>query len=230
MPSTFWTRHNADAQTELTPKQPITEPLELEDGPRSPCNFMPHHSYLMMMSPAVHLGSNEANDGGGQTLVPDRDGTWWSFGCALTKIHECPDCTSTQFGNEEAGLLNRKVSRSVTTANLRDSTPTSEGFSEADTLVSEAGLLTKAPDQLYFHVPYTRFDIRLLFLFALLVAAFTLGWEGVSALGVKLQAYTLSALQMFSVAMEWSFEGIGYLIGRAVTRVVKGFIRGYHIE
>jgi hypothetical protein len=118
----------------------------------------------------------------------------------------------------------------LTTASSRDSTPTSVGFSEADTLVGEVGLFTKALNQLHFHVPYMCFDIRLLFLFALLVAAFTLDLEGVSTLGVELHAYTLSALQMFSVAMEWSFEGVGYLIGRAVTRVVKGFIRGYHLE
>jgi hypothetical protein len=68
----------------------------------------------------------------------------------------------------------------LTTASSRDSTPTSVEFSEADTLVGEVGLFTKALNQLHFHIPYMGFDIRLLFLFALLVAAFTLDREGVN--------------------------------------------------
>jgi hypothetical protein len=85
MPSPFWTHHNVDARTEL-PKRPLPEPLELEDGPHSPCSFMPRHSYSMMMSPAVHSRHSKINYGGGQILFPDRGGTWWSLGRALPRL------------------------------------------------------------------------------------------------------------------------------------------------
>ena len=128
------------------------------------------------------------------------------------------------------GVIGGKVLESDTTASSRNPMPISEGFSKAEILIDEAGLLQRSPQ---FRFLYYTSDIRfiglLLVLLALPVTAALMGSDRVSSFGLDSFALLVSALQIVSVTIERGLEGTGFLLGRAIAMVTKGFLRGYHL-
>jgi hypothetical protein len=158
------------------------------------------------------------------------------FGPCIAKTYKCLDSTHTQFENEGTEIFGVKVLGSDTTASSRNPTPISEGFSKVETLGGKAGLFQRTMEYLQFRISCLPSDIRfirivlvLLALLALLVTV-AMDFDRLSSFGLDLFACWFWALQAVSVIMERGLEYMGFLLGRAVAKIVKGFLRGYYLE
>ena len=156
------------------------------------------------------------------------------FGPCIAKTYKCLDSTHTQFENEGTEIFGVKVLGSDTTTSSRSPTPISEGFSKVETLGGKAGLFQRTMEYLQCRISCLPSDIQfirlVLILLALLVIVAAMSFDRLSSFGSDLFASSLSALQPVSVAIECCLEGMGFLLGRAVAKIVKGFLRGYHLE
>ncbi|KAF2794302.1 hypothetical protein K505DRAFT_337029 [Melanomma pulvis-pyrius CBS 109.77] len=218
----FWERHDPDMRSLSMPKKPIPAPIKVDDGPNTPCNFMPRHSYSMMaLSPATHSRRRDVEDGNTQLLTPSSDGSVIAYSPSTEE--KTSDEQPTDERNSE---YSRNVGQSATTT-------ANEAIAGTKTKNDEGLTLRNFFNQSYIYDPDSRLHLQVVLstviIFVCLVIVIRLGIEGLISIIFAVSDRGLSVLQEGSNLVEWGLDGLGFLVGRAVAKFVHGFLRGYHL-